>query len=366
MNIFHIITNLANGGAEKMTVELANQQVKAGHQVSIVLFDPLTNEMIHSKNLRKEVDVKLLKRKIKFDIILLFKLFSVVKKTKCDVIHTHKPSGILHVLPVLFFLKSDIHIIHTVHNELSYYKKLFSFLQSFNVYNKRVLNVCLSEEIQKEYQHFFPKMQFTFIPNGISKPAISKDIGKVDEYISNLRDQKTKILLFIGRNSEQKNLTLLFDLMNEVKKQQINCKLVCIGIEKDEIIKQYQNIHEIIDYNTYMVGTKSNIADYLANIDALILSSKNEGMPLVVIEALSYGKAIISTPVGSIPNMLNEGKNGFIASDTSLEGLLTALEKFMQKSDTELFNIKKNNITLFEKHYSIEECTRKYLNLYKS
>lgn len=363
MVIFHIISSLANGGAEKMTVELANEQYKLGYKIFIVIFDPLKPDMIHVKNLDKNVTILHIRRRLKFDLITVINLFVSIKRNKCDVIHTHKPSSIVSILPLLPFFKKKIQIVHTVHSGLIYYNKLFKFLSFFRIFRKKVVNVCLTEVIKQEYQNAYPKLKFLFIQNGISKPLTSEKYNDVKCYIDSLRVDKTNIILFIGRNSKDKHLSLLFNCMSELYNKGINCKLLCLGLDIKEIISQY-DISGIVNKNTFILGSKSNIADYIDNSDALILSSINEGMPLVVIEAMSYGKPIISTSVGGIPEMVKNDENGFLTDDISVEGLLSAIFRFLGSTDDEIYRISTHNINKYKKEYSIESCCSSYLKIY--
>ncbi len=363
MVIFHIISSLANGGAEKMTVELANEQQKLGNKVFIVIFDSLKPNMIHVKNLDKNVNILYIKRRLKFDLITIINLFVSIKRNKCDVIHTHKPSSVVSILPFLPFLNKEIKIVHTVHSGLIYYKNLFNFLSFFRVVRNRVVNVCLTDIIRQDYQNAYPKLIFFYVQNGISMPLTSENYNEVKCYIDSLRGNKSNIILFIGRNSIDKNLSLLFNCMFVLYNKDINCKLICLGLDKKEIISQY-DVSGIIDKNTFILGSKSNIADYIANSDALILSSINEGMPLVVIEAMSYGKPIISTSVGGIQEMIENGVHGFLSDDISVEGLLSAIFRFLDSSDDEIYRISAHNINKYHKEFSIDSCCSAYLKIY--
>ena len=365
MKICHIITNFSNGGAEKMVVELANAQVEQNNHVSVVIFDPITAEMIQNKNLSSKVKVVLLRRTFKFDFHTILLLYIFLKKYKFDVVHTHRPSGIIHLIPLINFFKKKINFIHTVHNELSYYKNMYSMLNNISLFKKNVLNICLSEEIKGDYKKEFPTMKFVAIENGISKPKISDHYGKVVSFISKLKEDGSRVLLFIGRNAEQKNLQLLFDSMKVLINENSSCKLVCLGIDKYEIRKSYI-VCDILDKNTFILGSKSNIADFIDNSDALILSSKNEGMPLVIIEALSYGKPIISTRVGSIPGMITDKENGFLSSTPQVVDMTNTINQFLEISDSKLKKMQLANNKKFEGAFSIDYCLEKHNQVYNN
>ena len=114
-----------------------------------------------------------------------------------------------------------------------------------------------------------------------------------------------------------------------------------------------------------MLGVKTNIADYLSLSDALICSSSMEGLPLVILEALSLGKPIVTTPAGAIGEIIVNNENGFVTKDFSKEALIEQIACFIQSSDDSKIKIRENNIKKFNANYTIGICAQKYLKIYK-
>ena len=113
------------------------------------------------------------------------------------------------------------------------------------------------------------------------------------------------------------------------------------------------------------VGVVANVRDFLAQADAMCLSSKMEGMPMTIIEAFSVGTPALCTPVGGIVNMIEEGKNGMMSKDLSVDEYYSILRKFCDLTTQEKANMRQSAKNSFSK-YSIENTANGYLDIYRS
>jgi glycosyltransferase involved in cell wall biosynthesis len=75
------------------------------------------------------------------------------------------------------------------------------------------------------------------------------------------------------------------------------------------------------------------VLEHIANSDIFILTSVEEGMPTVVLEALALGKPVIATAVGGIPEVVKEGVNGILVPLKSPELTAKALERLLSNSE---------------------------------
>jgi glycosyltransferase involved in cell wall biosynthesis len=98
----------------------------------------------------------------------------------------------------------------------------------------------------------------------------------------------------------------------------------------------------------------------LKRADALVIWSSFEGMPLVMLEALSVGCPIISSPVGGIPDVIVSGVNGILTKGLDQRDLVEALNRFGDLTDLQLNTIRNNNQQLFKDRFSIETCAKNY------
>ena len=113
------------------------------------------------------------------------------------------------------------------------------------------------------------------------------------------------------------------------------------------------------------LGERSDVRDLLAESDAFCLPSIWEGMPVTLLEALSVGCITICSPVGGIPEVITNGENGFLSSDSSEEAYYKALKSFVFCTDIEIKDMKQKCLKTFDK-FRISEVVKKYIEVYKS
>ena len=151
--------------------------------------------------------------------------------------------------------------------------------------------VFVSEEAKKDLEPFYPMVkEAKVINNLIDFDEIKR---KAQEKIAEQKEKNT--LLFVGRLEESsKGLFRLLEIMKQYQEQKIERHLWLVGDgpdrEKYETYCQENNLH-----NVRFLGMKKNPYAYMQKCDVLMLPSYYEGFPVVILEALSLGKKVVTT-----------------------------------------------------------------------
>lgn len=118
-------------------------------------------------------------------------------------------------------------------------------------------------------------------------------------------------VVYIGRGSPQKRVYLIAEIAKAAHQKRLPVHISFVG-----------NVEEIIDpsylpYCTFYgnVKNRAEMEEIQKRSDVLLLTSKYEGLPVVVIEMMVLGKAIISTAINAIPDYIKDGVNGFLLPD---------------------------------------------------
>lgn len=174
-------------------------------------------------------------------------------------------------------------------------------------------------------------------------------------------NQKKTDLIFVGRLEKNKNVSLILQILINLKKQVSDTKLLIIGKGNqkamlERFIKKniLQNNVRILDY----VNTQSELSDLYNASKVVICSSHNEGGPRFVIEAMSCGVPAVSTRVGILNEIIIENHNGFFLDndiDESVRKIFSII-----KSETQ-YNKFSLNAELSVKDFS---ASRSVKNLY--
>lgn len=176
-------------------------------------------------------------------------------------------------------------------------------------------------------------------------------------------------LLFMGVLIKRKGIE---DLINSIKLLRNSnrigkIRLTIAGTGTDEntlknLVKNYK-LDEYIEFSGW-IGNESK-EKYYMNSQAFILPSYNEGLPVSILEAMSYGLPIIATNVGDVADAVLEGKNGYLLNPGDSENLANKIYELSQSKDTfEKMSWESRNIT--EKYFSESDFFQKIEKLYAS
>lgn len=142
-------------------------------------------------------------------------------------------------------------------------------------------------------------------------------------------------MIFLGRLGKRKGIYDLLEVLSE-HKQEFEGKMEFLfggdgDVEQVEEIIRKEGLGNIAKYQGWVNGEKKK---HLLNLaDCLVLPSYNEGLPISVLEAMSYSLPIISTNVGGIPEILKQGENGFIMNPGDKTSMYQAIHALMTDQD---------------------------------
>ena len=96
------------------------------------------------------------------------------------------------------------------------------------------------------------------------------------------------------------------------------------------------------------------VAELMAKADLLVLPSYDEGLPLVILEALANGVAVVCTPVGEIPSALHDGVTACFVEPGDVNGLAEILQNLLRRPDL-IATLEKNGKALYDKNFSLTQ-----------
>ena len=218
-------------------------------------------------------------------------------------------------------------------------------------YNKIDKIICVSNDSKKSVENLYPelKAKIEVIYNPIPKEEILKNGLKE----SNIYSIEKVNLITVGRLNKQKGYDILLKTHNELLKEGLDYNLYILG-EGEERKKLEQYIKDNnIEKNTFLLGFKENPYPYIKEADIFISSSRYEGYPLVICEAICLEKPIIATKCTGPNEILEGGKYGLLAEVESVESLRENMKKLisseelrkkyskLSKERSKIFDIKK-------------------------
>lgn len=186
--------------------------------------------------------------------------------------------------------------------------------------------IALSESWKEWFEETIETNNIIVIKNIISPPNVAK-----------VAHEKFT-LIFLGRLGERKGIYDLLDVLIDHKEEFLNKLEFLYGgdgdVEQVKEIIEKEGLENIAKYQGWVNGAKK---EYMLNVaDAYILPSYNEGLPISVLEAMSYSLPIISTRVGGIPEIVHDGVNGFLMQPGDKVSLYKAIASLMENKDVSI------------------------------
>lgn len=358
MKILQIHAALNCGGIETFVVELSNEMVKR-HEIETCSIFELQEECIALQRLNKQIPVHTAHKKSQgMDLKCLWDIYRIITKGCYDVVHTH---GCMYyyLLPVIL-LHRKTKFFYTVHSDavrenVRWDAKIFRLKRWF-FKRKWIQPVVISKESQRSFMNFYG-FSAKMIYNGISKPQ--PKIFPIDQY---RLTPHTKILFHPGRITQAKNQRMLCAVFDRLIKEGHDIVLLIAGEAQEMDI--YDIIRPYFSKRIQYLGMRNDVTDILNSSDAFCLSSIWEGMPITLLEALSVGCIPVCTPVGGIPEAVQNGVNGFLAKSCEEEDYYLAVKQFLNTNKKTLQVMKAICREKFEQ-FNIAQTALEYERFFK-
>ena len=164
---------------------------------------------------------------------------------------------------------------------------------------------------------------------------------KLERGRSNVPQRSKPIqILYVGRLHSVKGVTLLLDAIAAVKKEYSVClTVVGNGPEWESLHRQAENLG-ILDIVKF-AGQKTDVIPYLEDADIFVYPSVcEEVFGISIVEAMAFGLICIANRVGGIPEIIQNGVNGFLTDEKSSEGIADALRKVINMGKEEEISIR--------------------------
>lgn len=367
MKIVEVITFLASGGAERFLVDLSNELSKGNEVYILTILDDKKDPEIRNFY-RFAIDSRVHYINLGLPNGLSYSNQVAVKKAieeiAPDIVHLHLACTLNYCAWATLSLAWKCKIYFTIHNDLhngydrGFLKLICNTLGRLGKFRL----ACLSNKNYADCKAFYQHIPIRCIVNGRAPIEPTDCYSEVANEMNSYRhSEDSKLFVHIARFHPDKNQSLLIEAFNQLVNEGVNVDLVVIGANYDceDGIKLQQRANKRIHF----IGTHKNISDYILNADIFCLSSNYEGMPITLLEASLAGVPAVSTPVCGAVDLIQNGVNGYLSKDHSLE----EYKKTIIKAVEDYGSLKSNAMIMKDNSpYTIAECAKKYIEYFKA
>ena len=361
-SVIHLITSLERGGAERFLHNLISNGLKGQFNNSVI---SLMAEGHYGKLLKKKkipvFSLNMDRGQINF--LAAKKLRKILIEQKPDIIQGWMYHGNLAALLGYLMVNRKIKLSWTIRLSLEIYSrmKLTTRLAiKLGSYLSKIPDLIIYNSNRSLKQHRaigYNKENDFSIPNGFDTKVWKPNL-KIRLHLRNKLgiSSTTKVIGYVGRGEDQKDIPTLFKAFDEVCKKHSNTILLTIGRN----LKQ----HTTNNKNIIFLGQQSNVENLMKTFDLLCLSSKAEGFPNVIGEAMATGIPCITTDVGDAKEIV--GETGWISPPNDPVSLANCLDSALKNPKGQLGKYGKIARKKIINNFSIEGVKNQYISLYNS
>ena len=363
------------GGAEIYILRIAEQLSARGFQVGVIadcssdILELLNKKGITLYNIGFPYFLRDLCRKLGFcgwlilhflgNILATIKALRVIKSSQYNIVHCH--ANLACVL--LSYFNRNVKLIYTLHDSgpwLSHYDGFIQrIIRKLAFYNFDVRAVNRSQvttvvfQLLKEHliqQFSIPSKKIQVVSSGVDLLHFSES-----------KIQEREYFIFIGQLTWRKGLDVLLTLAEKI--EFFKLKIIGDGELAEWLLNEIE--HRKLGSKVQFIGSVSRdkIVNYLHKAKALVLPSRADAMPLVVLESLSCSVPVIATNVGGIPELVKHRHTGFIYQVDDLIGFEDAIR--IIENDTKFaLKLGANGRKFVENKFSWEVITTLFENIY--
>tara|TARA_Y100001980_G_C14555572_1_gene344425 strand:+ start:2670 stop:3767 length:1098 start_codon:yes stop_codon:yes gene_type:complete len=324
-NIIYFIGQIGLGGSERQLYLLLKYLNRTDLVFHVIVFNNSPYGDLKRELFKIGVKLYFLPKDKKTILERFIYLYKLVKKINPILIHswTIHDNAYAGILGKILNIKSVGSMRGSMYGtgftNLSYVLKQTSL---------RIVDVLIvnAKSLKKEAIDFgLPEKKIKYISNC------------VEVYKDNRTISKEFIVCCIGNLRKNKNHSFFINIMKDVIDDIPLAKGWIIGQPVDDepnVQNELTNeirIHQL-EEKVYLLGFQSNIIKLLKKCSILVVSSKSEGMPNVVLEAMSIGIPVISSNVGGLSELIHHGKNGLLCSIKNKTEFADAIKLLLTKT----------------------------------
>lgn len=360
INILYVIWSLGLGGAEQVVINLAKGLDKTKFQPFVCC---LNDEGRFADVLKKEgIRVFALNKARGLDFSVIPKLVHIIGENDIRIVHTHLWGA--SFWGRIAARVARVKVIITEHN-VDVWKSMLHFLIDRFLFKKTDCFIAVSETVRNFYSAKLcvPAEKIKVVYNGIDVAAFSRQssVSSLKKEFEIKNDEK--VISVIGRLVPQKGFDIFLEAFSRLS---LNARALIVGegpLLESLKVSTFQS--STLKDKVIFTGLRKDIPEILSITDILVLPSKREGLPMILLEAMAAGAIVVASRVGGTPEVVEDGINGFLVEPQDVEGLKDKIEYILNADSRELDKIREAAQRTIAEKFSLEKMVAEHEKIYE-
>lgn len=356
MKILQIIQKPQLRGAEIFACQLSEELKSLGHTIDVLyLFGNENQKLEYGLNFQA---LSATQSKRFWDFKAYKKLADIIERENYDIVQANAGDTLKYASISKRLYKWKAKLVFRNANKMSAFINSKPHLWLNQFFLKQMdYAISVSENCRQDLIQLYPKAK-NISATGTIGTFDFGDLKAVEKISDN------KIWINVGSFVKEKNHSFLLEIFAQYIKEDNENELWLIG--DGPLRNQLEEQAKIlgIEENVKFWGYQSNAVAYIKAADIMVMPSKIEGLPGVILEALSCGKPVIASAVGGIPEVVHNDQNGYVIKEFEKATYISKIKKVL--SDKTLREkMSQNAQKLIQEEFLMPKIAKHFESIYK-
>ncbi len=328
IRVFHLIKSLGRGGAETLLVHGLDSADRESFEYGYGYFLPWKNQLVSELEARGAEVVEFTAHT---QVQCLGQATAIARHLRewgADIVHCHLP--VASIAGRIAAKMVGIPVVSTEHNLLQRYHPA-TRLGTLATWRLQDLVIAVSAEVQQSiWEHVGEVVPTRVVLNGVAVDAFRRD----QDAAAGVRaqwgiPQDAPVVGTVAVFRTQKRLADWLRVARQVLQVRPDAHFLLVGDGPERPQIETARAELGLEGRVHICGLQADVRPFLSAMDVYLMSSKFEGLPIAMLEAMSTGLPVVATSVGGIPEVIREGVEGHLAQPGEVrrlsEGLLSLL-----------------------------------------
>ena len=374
MRVLHVVSRLTYGGAAALITEWATHLQRIGHHVDVCTVyskgqfaDQLERQGITVYNLALDPAGKTNQPRNKYDLRVVLPLVHLIRDGGYDIVHAHLFPTSLFVALASLLASTPCYVLseHSVSNRRRRFR-LFKILD-WAIYRRYAPIVAVSEGVREALLRWLPGLEkkIEVVRNSVDPARFWVPESQVHRIRQELGiSEEDRVVLYAGRLIHDKGPDVLVKALSHLPTEEMSIRVLVAGDGPLEEKLRKQITASYFAGEVTFLGLRRDIPLLLNLADLVVIPSRREGLPMILLEAMAAHRPVIATPVGGIPEVIEHGVNGWLIPVQDALALAKAISLLLRSPDLCESLSNGASHTSVSARYSTEVTIKKLLDIY--
>ncbi len=365
INVMHIRDSKGIYGAERVILALGKNLRREPFSFSLLCMKHADGKAQDLITRAGELGLPVMTVRVrgKLDLAAILRIRNILKKEHVDIVHSHDYKSDLYAL--LATLCMPIRRVTTAHGSTrdSFRKRLYLFFTERLMYRCFDRVIAVADEIRRELGSRIGTQRIALVRNGIDASILAGEgsLSNEEPRVTGVGGGKT--FAVIGRLFPDKGhryfLTALAKTAEEYPT--IGAWIVGDGPARDAVAEDVRDLG--LESTVKLCGVRRDMRNVYGCVDFVVIPSLREGLPYVLLEAMSLRVPVLATAVGEIPSLIEDGATGLLVPPGDAEALAKGMKRLLDSPENARA-MAERAFRLVQERFSAERMARSTEALY--